>query len=295
MSISKRRQLLLDSALALFTEKGYANTTIQMILDRSGVSKGTFYKFFNSKDECMLAILEQRMQEDLQLRKSLENLNYASEFELLVDQIAIPMTLPEKQRVLELFWAGYYSGEFDTAGLIRMQLGWLAERLIELYGEEIEPYAYEGAILCYGILHQIANTSRNFYLEQPAWKEIVARVLGYIEVLMKTMRDKQEHIFDTRALSVISAGEHRPLPDKKALIDDLHALNQAVQKSKEPAAAKELVKGLLSIWSEDEVNVSVAEAVLQAFQKHLYATSFRSEANRIAKDCWWYIEHLKQK
>ncbi|WP_281425534.1 TetR/AcrR family transcriptional regulator [Paenibacillus montaniterrae] len=33
---------MLDTALTLFIELGYENTSIQMILDQSGVSKGTF-------------------------------------------------------------------------------------------------------------------------------------------------------------------------------------------------------------------------------------------------------------
>ena len=87
-----------------------SNTTIQMILDHSGVSKGTFYKFFNSKDDCVLAILEQRIQEDMMIRQELEAQNHNSDFDLLVEQIVVPMISPDKQRVVELFWTGFYSG-----------------------------------------------------------------------------------------------------------------------------------------------------------------------------------------
>ena len=42
---------LLDSAFSLFTEKGFKNTTIQEIVDKAGVAKGTFYLYFKDKYE----------------------------------------------------------------------------------------------------------------------------------------------------------------------------------------------------------------------------------------------------
>ncbi|MEV5025402.1 TetR/AcrR family transcriptional regulator [Paenibacillus sp. LPE1-1-1.1] len=293
--MNNRRQLLLDTALTLMTEQGYANTTIQMILDESGVSKGTYYKFFNSKNDCIVAILEQQLQEDLIIRKDLENNDYASDFDLLVDQIAVPMTFPEKQRLMELFWTGLYSGEFDTANLTRRQLKWLSERLIQLYGEEIRPYAYEGAILCYGMLHQIANTRRNFHESQPVWKEVVPKVLNYVEVLLKTMQERHEHIIDFHTLSLIGSNENMKILDKKTLIDELQEFNRTVQKSKEPTQTKEITKGLLSLLKEDELNAAMLEVVLRAFQKQMESNGFHLEARRIAKDCWWHLEQIKDK
>ncbi|AFC30825.1 TetR family transcriptional regulator [Paenibacillus mucilaginosus 3016] len=293
--MTNRRQALLDTALSLFLEHGFANTTIQMILDASGVSKGTFYKWFESKNDCVVAIFEQLLQEDLLLRKELESSGgYASDFDLLVDQIAIPMSLPEKQRVTELFWAWFYSGEFHLTDLARMQLKWLSERLVQLYGEEIRPYAYEGAILCHGMLHQIANTWRNLHGRgQPVWREAVPRVLTYVEVLLRAMQERGEHIMDLQTLSLIGYQEQDEIPDKQSLIDELRELDRAVQKSKEPAKTRELTKGLLMVLQQEETNRSLLEAVLQAFLAQLEESAFRAEARRAAQAVWWYLEKLK--
>lgn len=288
---------MLDTALALFLEHGFANTTIQMILDASGVSKGTFYKFFESKNDCVVAIFEQLLQEDLLVRKQLESSGgYASDFDLLVDQIAVPMSLPEKQRVTELFWAWFYSGEFHLSDLARMQLKWLSERLTQLFGEEIRPYAYEGAILCHGMLHQIANTWRNLHGRgQPVWKEAVPRVLTYVEVLLRAMREREEHIMDLRTLSLIGSREQVGIPDKQSLIDELRELDRSITKSKEPSKTKELAKGLLSVLEQEETNRSLLEAVLRAFQAQLEESAFRLEARRMARAIWWYLEQLNHR
>ncbi|MFT2092851.1 TetR/AcrR family transcriptional regulator [Paraglaciecola sp. 2405UD69-4] len=55
-----RKQHLVDTALALFNQNGYHATGIDLILAQSKVSKATLYKHFRSKDELILAVLEQR-------------------------------------------------------------------------------------------------------------------------------------------------------------------------------------------------------------------------------------------
>ncbi|MEK1829522.1 helix-turn-helix domain-containing protein [Priestia megaterium] len=52
----------------LFIEKGYVDTSVQDILERSGISKGTFYKYFSSKSELLLSLLSS-LQESLILQR----------------------------------------------------------------------------------------------------------------------------------------------------------------------------------------------------------------------------------
>ncbi|MEP1448561.1 MAG: helix-turn-helix domain-containing protein [Paraglaciecola sp.] len=55
-----RKQHLIDTALILFNQHGYHATGIDLILAQSKVSKATLYKHFRSKDELILAVLQQR-------------------------------------------------------------------------------------------------------------------------------------------------------------------------------------------------------------------------------------------
>jgi AcrR family transcriptional regulator len=57
-----RRDQLLDAAERLFSEKGYAETTVLDIAEAAGVAKGTFYLYFPSKEHCMIALKERLMQ-----------------------------------------------------------------------------------------------------------------------------------------------------------------------------------------------------------------------------------------
>lgn len=54
-----RPQELLDAALALFVEKGFAATRSEEVAARAGVSKGTLYLYYPSKEELLKAVISQ--------------------------------------------------------------------------------------------------------------------------------------------------------------------------------------------------------------------------------------------
>ncbi len=54
-----RPQELLDAALALFVEKGFAATRSEEVAARAGVSKGTLYLYYPSKEELFKAVVRE--------------------------------------------------------------------------------------------------------------------------------------------------------------------------------------------------------------------------------------------
>ncbi len=54
---NKKKQQIIEAANALFINKGYESTTVDEILASINISKGTFYHYFNSKDELLQAIV----------------------------------------------------------------------------------------------------------------------------------------------------------------------------------------------------------------------------------------------
>ena len=61
---SKKKQIM-DSALELFAEKGFASSSINMIAKRAGVSKGLIYNYFESKEELIISIIHDGFDEFL--------------------------------------------------------------------------------------------------------------------------------------------------------------------------------------------------------------------------------------
>ena len=58
----KTRQRIIEAALYLFWLQGYTATGISQILDRSSANAGSFYHFFKTKEELLLAVLELYLQ-----------------------------------------------------------------------------------------------------------------------------------------------------------------------------------------------------------------------------------------
>ncbi|ROO91038.1 TetR family transcriptional regulator [Actinocorallia herbida] len=53
-----QRERLTRAMAEVLTEKGYAATSVEDVLKRSGVSRLTFYKLFSSKADCFIAALD---------------------------------------------------------------------------------------------------------------------------------------------------------------------------------------------------------------------------------------------
>lgn len=70
-----KRQQILDAAISLFTEQGYAATSMDHIAKNADVSKQTVYSHFGSKDELFSASIEYKCESLQILDLSLHNLS----------------------------------------------------------------------------------------------------------------------------------------------------------------------------------------------------------------------------
>lgn len=62
----QRVQRFLDAAFELIDEKGTTDFTIQEVIDRSGQSLRGFYQYFDGKDELLLALFEETVNESVE-------------------------------------------------------------------------------------------------------------------------------------------------------------------------------------------------------------------------------------
>lgn len=56
---------LIDAALDLFVEKGFSATRIEEVAHRAGVSKGTLYLYFPSKEALLKAVIRERVSSEI--------------------------------------------------------------------------------------------------------------------------------------------------------------------------------------------------------------------------------------
>jgi AcrR family transcriptional regulator len=63
-----RPRELLDAALAVFVEKGFAAARAEEIAARAGVSKGTLYLYFDSKEDLLQTLIAERFSSRIDMR-----------------------------------------------------------------------------------------------------------------------------------------------------------------------------------------------------------------------------------
>lgn len=62
-----RPQELLDAALELFVERGFAATRMEEIATLAGVSKGTLYLYYASKEDLLKAVIRERLSGEIEI------------------------------------------------------------------------------------------------------------------------------------------------------------------------------------------------------------------------------------
>jgi AcrR family transcriptional regulator len=79
----ERKAQILEAAKESFTERGFHKTRMSDIAEASGLSKGTLYWYFESKDAIILSLLERVFEPELQDLKSLLNDDQSAKERLL--------------------------------------------------------------------------------------------------------------------------------------------------------------------------------------------------------------------
>ena len=71
----ERKDQIMNAAEDVFTQKGFSNARMDDIAKKTGLSKGTLYLYYKSKDDLIIAILDRIFQREFRV---FENLDLAS-------------------------------------------------------------------------------------------------------------------------------------------------------------------------------------------------------------------------
>jgi AcrR family transcriptional regulator len=85
----ERPQELLEAALAVFVERGFAAARLEEVAKRAGVSKGTVYLYFSSKEDLLKALVQSAIVPELDNVEALMRSHRGSSRELLVKMVGV--------------------------------------------------------------------------------------------------------------------------------------------------------------------------------------------------------------
>lgn len=156
--MNDRKKHVIEMAHRLFIDKGFTATSIQDILDYSGISKGTFYNYFSSKNELIMAIFRTTYRKMEKERNALIAGKDTTDRELFIKQIELQMKLNRENNIIPLFEEVLFSNDSELKKFLELgqlkNLRWTYERLTELVEEEKHPYLLDAAIMLKGVLQQ---------------------------------------------------------------------------------------------------------------------------------------------
>ncbi|MFK9093550.1 TetR/AcrR family transcriptional regulator [Bacillus salipaludis] len=154
--MNDRKQHVIDAARQLFIDKGFNATSIQDILNYSGISKGTFYNYFSSKNELLIALFKKiyikldHERNELLIAEDPANIN------IFIKQVELQLKMNRANKLFFLFEEVLVSNDeelkqFFREGQIR-NIQWVYNRFIDLFGESKKPYLLDCATMFIGIL-----------------------------------------------------------------------------------------------------------------------------------------------
>ena len=104
-----RRRQIIEAALTCFARKGFHKTTMQDVVEQSGLSPGSIYCHFASKQDIIVAVVEERhRRERALLQRAFEKQSFAETVDQLATDFIAPLHTPEERawrRLTVQLWA----------------------------------------------------------------------------------------------------------------------------------------------------------------------------------------------
>lgn len=123
LEISKRekkkilaKQTISEIALNLFFSKGLNETSIAEIMDKAGLGTGTFYNYFESKEDILKCALAEKIDLATQVCENIQLSELSSTQKLIQILQVVGDTYDENRQLVELYLKYYHSHEGISKG-----------------------------------------------------------------------------------------------------------------------------------------------------------------------------------
>lgn len=287
--MNSKKQKITNAAYKLFINKGYNSSSIQDILDEAGVSKGTFYNYFSSKTECLIAIMESVGSEIRQKRIAASVGRPLDDLDILAEQIYIRIQMNREKNLFALYESIFYSQDEELKKFAKevyiTELNWIATRIIDVFGKAAEPYALDNAAAVHGSIQQLINLWKVTSTDELPTKELSSFVLRRLKTAIADQIKQNDRFIQKTSLSVSS-----PLPEMttEELSENLKRL---VCEEDEPDA-KELVVFLADELAADQPRHALMESALATLTA---SHSYEHELVAALEKVWEILqEHKKE-
>lgn len=287
--MNTRKRKVLDTARGLFIEKGFMETSIMDIIHNAQISKGTFYNYFSSKSECLIAILQESREEASIRRHEMIFGKDPKDVDILCKQIAVLMHINREQNLLQIFESIYHSPDDAIKKVVAkhhlQEIEWLSTRLVEVYGKKISIMSYECAIQVFAM---IRHTMRTLVIAEDRYVEpesVVKMALRNIDAIIPRMLETKEVLIGVETIHYIKNNVEHAIIDKNMIVKQLNGFIDGLTTT-DPKDGTEYANYLLAELQKVTPKYFIIEALLTPFRKSFAKTSHGAEAREIANYIW---------
>ncbi|MRH43747.1 TetR family transcriptional regulator [Aquibacillus halophilus] len=240
---------IMKSAIKLFSKKGYFSTSMQEIAEDCGISKGSLYKYFESKEELLVKVFEYNHDKMIQRAKFISSNQSLTPKETLRQLIVIEIEgIVENKDYFNLISKSLpidKNKQFKPLmQRIRAEmLTWHKDTLIQVYGSKIEAIVWDLVIALQGIVKEF------IYLRILDQKKVESELVADFVVFSMDAIVGQEQAKIAPVLTDVMMEDYQLMTDKIHLTTEdqiLELLNQIEEKIKPIRAEGEDKEGLYS-------------------------------------------------
>lgn len=285
---NRKRQVILAS-LKLFAKKGFHSTSIQDILDEAHISKGTFYNYFSSKKDCLVAILEIG-RSDATLRKAElligKNLSDKS---VLAAQISTIMQVNRERDLLPIFESILHSGDQELKKIVKeyhlKEMEWLSRRLVDVYGERIVPYRYDATILLFGMIHQMLHIGSMTVGEAIDPVVTSKYALRQLDLIVPSLIENNDYYLGPDLQNYIFENTKYEVPTRDEILDQLKGFRSCLE-SDIPESCIEYTDCLIEEFSMEKPRYYIIGTIAYQFYNSFRDSKHALETIEIANEIW---------
>ncbi|KOY84175.1 TetR/AcrR family transcriptional regulator [Lysinibacillus macroides] len=291
--MNKRKRQIITAARELFIKKGFVDTSINDIISAANISKGTFYNHFTSKNECLIAILDEGREEASNRRHELLYGQDPTDLEVLTQQVAVLMHVNKELNLVQIFESIFHARDAELKKIIinyhLQEVEWLANRLVQVFGEEISPISYECAVQTFGMINL---TLRAVFIADYKYinREAIVRVaLRNISVIIPTMLESKEILISVEMINTIQNVVNYKNVTREMVIEQLQGFTKGLSSTDIPEGL-EYAEFLLEELQREKPKLFIVESLLTPFRKAFVGTGHVAEARDIANSLWRYVK-----
>lgn len=177
--IINKREAILWAAVDLMTENGFEKTSVSQIVKQAGVAQGTFYLYFQSKSELVLAIAQYILDDIL---KEADRLDWHTsiclkDFVSMITEMIYKMTLKHKA-LIGFCYSGtaHYAVFNEWENLYIPYYQWLRKKLLFYQAQGTLNAFYDLDYLSNFVIGLLEHSAEQMYLfERKASQENISK------------------------------------------------------------------------------------------------------------------------